>query len=164
MLLWINGDRTFSQLSKRFYLVFGRELWMANFIIFYDRYEALFFQGSVSFKVTFISQCLRLREIYFCKYIRTYVSTFPCSLYLFSVYFACWCVGIQSQTECLFRNSAAPSTWTLLERNLIFLTVARKLLVKSNEPWAPFVRGNGEIILIIIIIIIQYWYIKAAYY
>jgi hypothetical protein len=62
-------------------------------------------------------------------------------------------VGIQSQTECLFRNSAALSTRTLLERNVIFSTVARKLMVKSNEPWAPFVRGNIKIILVIIIII-----------
>jgi hypothetical protein len=95
MLVWINQARTFSQLSKRSYSVFGRALWMANFITFYDTYEALLFQGSLSFKVNFISQCLLLREIYFRKYIRT----FPCSLYLFDAYFGCWCVGIQSQTK-----------------------------------------------------------------
>jgi hypothetical protein len=153
MLVCINGDRTFSQLFKRSYSVFGSELWVANFLTFYDRYEAVLFQGSVRFKVKFYIPVFTVAWNLLTK-VHTYDSTFPCSLYLFYAYFGCWSVGIQSQTECLFRNSAALSTRTLLEKNVIFSTVAHKLLVKSNEPWAPFVRGNGKIILVIIIIII----------
>lgn len=70
MLLWANGDRTFSQLSKRSYSDIWARIVNGDSIIFY-KYETLLFQGSMSFKVTFMSECLRLREIYLRKYICT---------------------------------------------------------------------------------------------
>jgi hypothetical protein len=88
MLVWINRDRTFAQLSKRSYSASGRELWMANFITFYVRYKTLHFQGSVSFKMTFISPVspaarnLLAKITYVCQHVSLFSLFILCLLWL----------------------------------------------------------------------------------